>query len=309
MDFDFRTSFHSVKHLSAVQAARLQSDDYSVIHYTDVDSDGRSDFRCPFCDFEIEVPVLCSNFEDDCSTLKNVVCPVCEENIGKDAIMQFTHSSSRKWAWKPEKSSMWSGNSAMLGKKLATRGNKQESVPDQLLSRFICNVPVSNSNSIGPGEISSSSNKDIEIPDTKRCGTDATDMDGKQDQQERRQKAAFVQNLVLSTIFEIFALWFIFVIADIIAIVSLVEGRDESEEGVKEKVNKRGLHYEKSMNRSEHSSEIQTDLTDYCKKIEKTLSSTGIKDSHEEHNLVNKTNNFRQVKVYGILLKYLTNEL
>ncbi|RZB56578.1 Protein DEHYDRATION-INDUCED 19-like 5 isoform C [Glycine soja] len=163
MDFDFRTSFHSVKHLSAVQAARLHSD---------VDNDGRCDFRCPFCDFEIEVPVLCSNFEEEhCSALKNVVCPVCEENIGKDAIMQFTHSSSRRWAWKPEKSSIWPGNSAMLGKKLATRGNKQESITDPLLSPFICNVPFPKSNNFHPDENSRSNNKDIDIPNAKRYGS------------------------------------------------------------------------------------------------------------------------------------------
>lgn len=203
MDFDFRASFHSVKHLSAVQAARLHSENYSVIHYTDVDNDDRCDFRCPFCDFEIEVPVLCSNLEEEhYSAVKNVVCPVCEETLGKDAIMQFTHSSSRKWGSKPEKSSIWSGNSAMLGKKLTTRGNKQESIPDPLLSPFICNVPIPNSNNFHQDENSSSSNKDIDIPDAKRTGTDAPDMDDEQDQQERRLRSAFAQQLVFSTIFE-----------------------------------------------------------------------------------------------------------
>ncbi|KAK7330546.1 hypothetical protein VNO77_24741 [Canavalia gladiata] len=277
MDFDFRASFHSVKHLSAVQAARLhvgrtkgkhlacvallmlllplfvrtkkhdayyvakfegsnldwspsmkefncidfaqlgmlafkQRDnekpeddpnffyDYSAIHYSDVENDGQSDFqRCPFCDFEIEVPLLCSNFEEEhCSALKNVVCPVCEESLGKDAIMQFTHSSSQK----TEKSSIWSGNSAMFGKKSATRGNKHESIPDPLLSQFVCNMPVPNPSNIHPDEDSSSCDKDIVIPDAKRSGTDAADMGDEQDQQERSLRAAFVQQLVFSTILE-----------------------------------------------------------------------------------------------------------
>ncbi|RDX86719.1 Protein DEHYDRATION-INDUCED 19-like 5, partial [Mucuna pruriens] len=197
MDFDFRSSFHSVKHLSAVQAARL----HSVIHCTDVDNDDRCDFRCPFCDFEIEVPMLCSNLEEEhCSALKMVVCPVCEENLGKDAIMQFTHSSSRKWALKPEKSSIWSGNSAMLGKKLASRGNKQELIPDPLLSPFICNLPIPNPNNFHPDE--NSSNNDIDIHDAKRSGTDAQDMGDEQDKQERRLRASFVQQLLFSTILE-----------------------------------------------------------------------------------------------------------
>ncbi|PNX54699.1 drought-induced protein, partial [Trifolium pratense] len=142
--------------------AFMRAYDYSVIHYTDVNDDGQYDFRCPFCDFDIQVPVFCSDFED-------VVCPVCEENLGKDAMTQFTHSSSRKWGWKSEKSSMWSGNSAMFGKKLGARGNKQESIPDPLLSPFICNVPVPvpNSNSNHLDENSSCSNKDIDIDNAK----------------------------------------------------------------------------------------------------------------------------------------------
>ncbi|XP_014490577.1 protein DEHYDRATION-INDUCED 19 homolog 5 isoform X1 [Vigna radiata var. radiata] len=203
MDFEFRASFHSVKHLSAVQAARLHSDNYSVIHYTDVDNDGLCNFRCPFCDFEIEVPLLCTNLEEDhCYALKNVVCPVCEENLGKDSIVQFTHSNSRKWAWKPEKSSIWSGNAAMLGKKLATRGNKQESITDPLLTPFICN-PVPNLNNLHPDENSSSSSKDINIPDAKgRSGKDEPDVGDEQDQEEKRLRAAFVQQLLFSTILE-----------------------------------------------------------------------------------------------------------
>ena len=98
MDFDLRSSVHhSAKHLSRVQASRLHSDDYSVFQYTDVDDDPQSHFRCPFCDFAIQVRVLCSNLEEEhCPDLKNVVCPVCDQNLGRDVIRQFTHSNPRK---------------------------------------------------------------------------------------------------------------------------------------------------------------------------------------------------------------------
>ncbi|GAU50983.1 hypothetical protein TSUD_185520 [Trifolium subterraneum] len=86
----------------------------------------------------------------------------------------------------------------MFGKKLGARGNKQESLTDPLLSPFICNVSVPNSNSSHPDENSSCSNKDIDIDNAKRCRTDG----GEQDQQERGLRATFVQNLILSTIFE-----------------------------------------------------------------------------------------------------------
>lgn len=49
------------------------TENYLVIRYADVDDDYQSDFRCPFCDFEIQVP-LCSGFEEEyCSSPKNVV--------------------------------------------------------------------------------------------------------------------------------------------------------------------------------------------------------------------------------------------
>ncbi|KAL1371452.1 hypothetical protein HN51_001695 [Arachis hypogaea] len=202
MDFDLRSSVHhSAKHLSRVQASRLHSDDYSVFQYTDVDDDPQSHFRCPFCDFAIQVRVLCSNLEEEhCPDLKNVVCPVCDQNLGRDVIRQFTHSNPRKWMWKSEKYNFWSGNSAMLGKKLAAMGNKQESMPDPLLSPFICNMPVPSSNDIHPNEDSSSSKKDLDIPDAKRSGTDAPRIGNEQDLQERKLRADFVQSLVLSTI-------------------------------------------------------------------------------------------------------------
>lgn len=76
-----------------------------------------------------------------------------------------------QWGWKTEKSSIWSGNSAMFGKKLAARGNKQESIPDPLLSPFICNVPIPNYNNNHPDENSSLSNKDIEIHNAERYGS------------------------------------------------------------------------------------------------------------------------------------------
>ncbi|XP_058763132.1 protein DEHYDRATION-INDUCED 19 homolog 5-like [Vicia villosa] len=201
MDLDIMASIHSVNHFSTLQSSHPpHSDDYPVIHYTDVYDDYQSDLRCPFCDFDIQLPLPCNDFQEDyCSALKYMVCPVCEQDLGNDAIAQFTHSTSRKWGWKSEKSSNWSGNSAMLSKKLPGRGNKQELVADPLLSPFICNVPVPNSNSSHPDEKSSLQNKDhVNFQNAKRCWTDGVE----QDQQEQRLKAAFVQNLILSTIFE-----------------------------------------------------------------------------------------------------------
>lgn len=54
-----------------------------MIHYTDVENDGRSNFRCPFCDFEIQGPLLCNDLEDEyCSAQKDVVQPFCSLYFG-----------------------------------------------------------------------------------------------------------------------------------------------------------------------------------------------------------------------------------
>ncbi|KAK4264403.1 hypothetical protein QN277_025583 [Acacia crassicarpa] len=205
MDFDFRAStIYAAQHLSAVQSACFHSDNYMAFYDSDGDDDARSYFPCPFCCVEIEVPVLCSHLQEEhFFDLKNAVCPLCAANLGKDAIRHFIvqHSSSLKRRWKTERSSIWSGNSAMLQKKLAanTRGNKHESTPDPLLSPFICNVAVSTSN--GTHQDKQSNNNTSVIPAAKSDGREARGVDDGGDHGERRQRAVFVQELLASTIF------------------------------------------------------------------------------------------------------------
>ncbi|KAI9108760.1 hypothetical protein K1719_020065 [Acacia pycnantha] len=205
MDFDFRAStIYAAQHLSAVQSACFHSDNYMAFYDSDGDDDARSYFPCPFCCVEIEVPVLCSHLQEEhFFDLKNAVCPLCAANLGKDAIRHFIvqHSSSLKRRWKTEKSSIWSGNSAMLQKKLAanTRGNKHESTPDPLLSPFICNVAVPTSNSTHQDK--QSNNNTSVISAAKSDGREARGVGDGGDHEERRQRAVFVQELVASTIF------------------------------------------------------------------------------------------------------------
>ncbi|XP_054805583.1 protein DEHYDRATION-INDUCED 19 homolog 6-like isoform X2 [Prosopis cineraria] len=204
MDFDFRASaICAAHHLSAVQAACLHSDNYMAFYESDGDDDTRSYFPCPFCCVEIEVPILCSHLQEEhCFDLKNAVCPLCAANLGKDEIRHFIlqHSSSLKRRWKTEKSSIWSGNSAMLQKKLAanTRGNKHESMPDPLLSPFACNVAVPTPNSIHQDK--RGNNNASSISDSK-SGREARGVGDKKDHEEKRQRAAFLQELVAATIF------------------------------------------------------------------------------------------------------------
>ncbi|KAK4257022.1 hypothetical protein QN277_006668 [Acacia crassicarpa] len=197
MDFDFRSfGLHPAKHFSSVQASRLHSDNSSVFYESDGDDDARSYFPCPFCYVEIEVPVFCSHLQEEhCFVLKNAVCPLCAANLGRDATAHFIvqHSSSLKRRRKPEKSNSLSGNSAMFGKKLIAnaRGNRHDPTTD-LLFPFICNTSIQNSDSVH--QVEPSNNNVSTISDGNRA-------DDEKDQQEKRQKADFVQQLIASTIF------------------------------------------------------------------------------------------------------------
>ncbi|XP_027337313.1 protein DEHYDRATION-INDUCED 19 homolog 3-like [Abrus precatorius] len=170
---------------------------YSVINYTDEEDNAQSLIQCPFCDFEIDFSLEEMHYYDP----QNMLCPMCDEELGEDAIRVAQHSSSWKQTWKSDKSSVSSDNSVVLDKKLHARGSKHEPMPDPILPPNVCDASVPNSSSFHPGEGSSYNTSDIS--NAKSTGTDAApDMVGDaQDNEERKMRACFVQELVLSTLF------------------------------------------------------------------------------------------------------------
>ncbi|KAK7353983.1 hypothetical protein VNO80_19439 [Phaseolus coccineus] len=169
-------------------------DKYSMLNYTDDDDDAKSLFQCPFCDFEFDFSSVRARLEEEgYYDPKDMTCPLCDENLGEDAIKVSQNSSKR--SWKSDKSSISSGDSVVfVDKKLPARG-RHEPVPDPLLSPFVRNVSVPNSSGIQPGEGFSSCASDISSG--KGSGTDSGD---EEDIEERRQKVSFVQELVYSTL-------------------------------------------------------------------------------------------------------------
>ncbi|XP_057459476.1 protein DEHYDRATION-INDUCED 19 homolog 6-like isoform X2 [Actinidia eriantha] len=208
MDVDMWASrVHSAKHLSVLQAARLN-------HNTEGEDDTRAYFPCPYCYVEIELHVLCSHLkEEHCFDLKNAVCPLCAANLGKDAIGHFMvqHAHVVKRREKNQKPDIWSNSSTMLGKDLrglssflgsstmSGKGNMHNSAPDPLLSPFICNVPLSDLE--GNLEDECSGNAASTTFDVTSIVPARGDEIQEQDYEERRQRAAFFQQLILSTIF------------------------------------------------------------------------------------------------------------
>uniref|UniRef100_A0A5B6ZKB3 Drought induced 19 protein type zinc-binding domain-containing protein n=1 Tax=Davidia involucrata TaxID=16924 RepID=A0A5B6ZKB3_DAVIN len=213
MDVDFwasRVHSGSAKHLSAVQAAGLNNpDNHLNINDSEGDDDTRAYFPCPFCYVDIEVPVLCSHLQEEhCFDFKNVVCPLCAANLGKDVIGHFTvqHAHSVKWRKKSQKSGLWTNSSAMLGKDLRQqsnsmngRGNVHETAPDPLLSPFLFNIPLSDPKSNEQDECSSDAASTTS--DVQSGKSSILDEVQEEDYEERSQRAAFCQQLILSTIF------------------------------------------------------------------------------------------------------------
>ncbi|KAF4350333.1 hypothetical protein F8388_010889 [Cannabis sativa] len=197
MDVDFWASrVHSAKHLSA----RLHSDRSFALDATDEDEDVKPCFPCPFCYVDIEVTSLCIHLQEEhCFDLKNAVCPLCAANLGKDVTGHFMvqHASSLKHRRKPHKSGFWTGSAAMLGKELRKRGKEDlyESAPDPLLSPFICSLSFPEPKLVHQDECLSS---DAPVF-TDDKSTEASFCE--KDNEEKRKRAAFVQQLIASTIF------------------------------------------------------------------------------------------------------------
>ncbi|KAI3761385.1 hypothetical protein L1987_51799 [Smallanthus sonchifolius] len=190
MDLDFWGSRpHSAKHhhFHTLQSDRLNSSDNNLT--MEGDDDVRAWFPCPFCYVEIEIHVLCCHLQEEhCFDLKNAVCPICAANLGKDATAHFTshHVHSIKRRRKSPKSGLWSNGSSHT-REMADRGNMHETTPDSL-SAFLSNISFSELQEEQVSSVTSDIKSTNEVEKVK-------------DHEEKRHQAAFVQQLMFSTIF------------------------------------------------------------------------------------------------------------
>ncbi|KAK1433856.1 hypothetical protein QVD17_10774 [Tagetes erecta] len=191
MEMDFwgsRTQSAKHHHFHTLQSGRFNNSDNNLT--VEEDDDVRAWFPCPFCYFEIEIPMFCCHLQEEhCFDLKNAVCPICAANLGKDALAHFTshHVHSIKRRRKSPKSGLWS-NGVSHTRETTDRGSLHESTPDPL-SAFLCNVPFSD---LQEEQISSSSTSQVKS---------TNEVEEVKDHEEKRHRAAFVQQLVFSTIF------------------------------------------------------------------------------------------------------------
>ncbi|MCD7451641.1 hypothetical protein HAX54_012903 [Datura stramonium] len=214
MDVDFWSArVNSANNLSAVQCTHLSN---SALHLNEdnekeEEDDVRAWFPCPFCYVEIEMPKLCSHLQDEhCFDLKNAVCPICAATLGKDPTGHFSvqHAHSVKRRRNYLKPGFWNNATAMIGKNPPEttsfdsafgRYKGKESAADPLLLLFLCNVVTPSDPRCRQQDKSSvCDTATTEIESSKLVVSDPA---LEEDFEEKRQKAAFLQELVASTIF------------------------------------------------------------------------------------------------------------
>ncbi|KAG8378774.1 hypothetical protein BUALT_Bualt07G0020000 [Buddleja alternifolia] len=214
MDLDFWAArVHSAKHnIPSVHLTRLNNSGNHINLEDEGADEVRAWFPCPFCYMEIEVPLLCVHLQEEhCFDLKNAVCPICAANLGRDAIGHFTvqHAHSIKRRKNSQKSGFWSNLStnmlkdfrelsSLLGANSVTGAcSGNEPVHDPLLSPFLCPAPMT---------VLKDRQKDLSqfvaassVAESEKSSRDEGE---EQDYEERRNRAAFVQELLLSTVFQ-----------------------------------------------------------------------------------------------------------
>ncbi|KAL3824888.1 hypothetical protein ACJIZ3_020917 [Penstemon smallii] len=144
------------------------------------DKEVRAWFPCPFCYVEIEVPILCLHLQEEhYFDMKNAVCPICAANLEKDTISHFTmqHAHSVKRRKKSQNSGFWSCNVSPI------------------LTPFLCTVPKHIHKDIY------TSSSMAATTDAESSTTTGRDEVVGQNCEERRNGAAFIQELLISTIF------------------------------------------------------------------------------------------------------------
>ncbi|KZV25642.1 protein DEHYDRATION-INDUCED 195-like [Dorcoceras hygrometricum] len=213
MDLDFWAAarVHSARQTSAaIQSSRAKSSGTRGVGEDEGDEGVRAWFPCPFCYFEIEVPLLCSHLQEEhCFDLRNAVCPICAASLGNDPTGHFTgqHAHSikrRKVIEKPRFRSNISTNIVRDFRDLSScfatisLAGSSESSQDPFGLPFQRTVPPP----VDPKHI----HKDMISPyvdaasDPPSNILSVIDQVHKWNYNERRQRAAFIQELLGSTI-------------------------------------------------------------------------------------------------------------
>ncbi|MED6174209.1 hypothetical protein PIB30_066928 [Stylosanthes scabra] len=185
----------------------LHSDNYTVFN-TDDDEDSQSLIRCRFCDLELDFPTTPSETFDPA----NMVCPVCDEKLGETATKKFLSLKNSR----SKKTRFSSGESSMLEKILAARSNQQEPMHSSFFSSCLPDSSAQSRRISHRREDSTSNASDVSSAESSVIGSPAPAAapaataqaataqavtDEEENVEEKRLRASFAQQLVLSTMF------------------------------------------------------------------------------------------------------------
>ncbi|XP_039146216.1 protein DEHYDRATION-INDUCED 19 homolog 2-like [Dioscorea cayenensis subsp. rotundata] len=216
MEADSWTRF-SAKHQ---QSAVLQSrhDLYLGLDEIDGGGDDGAEFPCPFCSEDFDIVGLCCHIDEEHPVEANTGdCPLCMTRVGMDLVGHITmqHRSVFKSQQRRRirKGSSGSHSAIPFLRKEIRQGNLQplfggssfaassNAAPNPLLLSFILNVPVADSTKDLQIE-SSDEGTVMDEGSVEKVVESAEPSLSDKDQQERAFRSNFVQELVLSTIFE-----------------------------------------------------------------------------------------------------------
>ncbi|MED6108284.1 hypothetical protein PIB30_022416 [Stylosanthes scabra] len=179
------------------------ADDFTVVNTDqDGDEDSQSLIRCRVCDLELDFPTPPSETFDPA----NMVCPVCDEKLGETATKKFLslkNSRSKKVRFSSDEVSM-------LDKILAARSNQQEPMNSSFFSSFLPDSSAQSRRISHRREDSTSNASDISSAESSVIGSPAPApapapalalTDEEENVEEKKLRASFAQQLVLSTMF------------------------------------------------------------------------------------------------------------
>ncbi|KAJ8766853.1 hypothetical protein K2173_009157 [Erythroxylum novogranatense] len=184
----------------------------------EVEEDLRSEFLCPFCAEDFDVVGLCCHIDEEHPVeVKNGVCPVCAKRVGMDIIGHITMQHGNFVKVQPKRRLRRGSNSpfSLLRRELREGGlqsllggsyyfvSSSNTEPDPLLSSFIFNPPAPEESfdTQSIPTVDASSTKRSKNEEYQERNVQPSDISNK-DQRQNSERSEFVQELLLSTIFE-----------------------------------------------------------------------------------------------------------
>ncbi|XP_031498461.1 protein DEHYDRATION-INDUCED 19 homolog 2-like [Nymphaea colorata] len=205
----------SKRHQSGLQI-RSGADLQLTFDDFDGEEDLRAEFPCPFCSEDFDIVGLCCHIDDEHSIeAKNAVCPVCGTRVGMDMVGHITMQHGHFFKMQRRRRYRKGSHSTLsiLSRELR-EGHLQSlfagsscpvassnTAPDPLLSSFISSMPIVDVLTKAKSDSPAEGTSDKQIIDKKEAERGEPALPD-EEQEERARRCSFVQELLLSTIFE-----------------------------------------------------------------------------------------------------------